>query len=74
MTQTTLKQTAMKLEELTKAGDGATFAWQDLRETLHHASTTEALVLLPLIDRAAQLMRDIAALKSAIASDASESR
>jgi len=57
-------------ESLTKAADSAAFVRNDLREALSGASATESLILLPLIERAATLKRDIEALQAARESDA----
>jgi len=57
-------------ESLTKAADSAAFVRNDLREALSGASATESLILLPLIERAATLKRDIEALQAARDSDA----
>lgn len=47
----------------------AGFTVSNLQAALAAASATEALVLLPLIERAAALARDIAAVELAITQD-----
>lgn len=55
----------MNLEELNQAADSAVFARDHLRQALKTASAVEALIIIPLIGRAAELERDIRALDSA---------
>ncbi len=59
----------LKLEHLQQAIDSAEFTHGHLRGALHAASATEALVILPLIERAAVLLREIRALNCAIQTD-----
>lgn len=56
---------AITTEELTKARDGAGMVAADLRAALAAGTPVEALVLLPLIQRANELSRDIEQLLSA---------
>ena len=60
----------MKSEYLIAAAHDAGFLSQDLRDALKSATATEALILLPLIERAATLRRNIDALVSALNEDA----
>lgn len=55
-----------KTEALTKASHSAGFALGDLRSALAGATAVESLVLLPLIEQAAQLKQRIDALLNAI--------
>lgn len=52
-------------EAVTKAAQTANLLCQDLREALHDATAIEALVLIPLIAKAATLEMDIKALDAA---------
>ena len=54
---------------LDSATHSAGFAITDLRDALHHATATECLIILPLIQRAAELERDIKQLLGAIRED-----
>jgi len=47
------------------AGDAADWLREELLAALSKSTAVEALVILPLIERAAQLRADIAALRSA---------
>jgi hypothetical protein len=58
-----------KTEALTKASHSAAFALGDLRSALATATATEALLLLPLIEQAAQLQQRVDALLGAIKND-----
>lgn len=55
-----------KTEALTKASHSAAFALGDLRSALAGATPVESLVLMPLIEQAAKLQRDIEALLTAV--------
>lgn len=55
---------------LPEAGNSTARATEQLQNALKLASQTESLALLPLIERAATLTRDIRALASAVQSDA----
>lgn len=57
-----------KLEELFKAADSAAFARNGLLEALKTATTTEFLVIMPLINRATLLEQDIRLLERAVRS------
>lgn len=59
---------ATTTEELTKARDGAGMVAADLRAALAAGTAVESLVLLPLVQRANELSRDIEQLLSARAS------
>ena len=50
---------------LLRAGISADWLRKDLLDALSQSTAVEALVILPLIERAAQLRADIAALRSA---------
>ena len=52
-------------EELTKTLHDTQFARDSLREALSKSNATEAIVLVDLIKRTAELERDIGALKQA---------
>lgn len=56
-------------EALTQAEHAAEFCRNDLRAALRDADATASLLLLPLIERASFLERDIAALRAAHDSD-----
>jgi hypothetical protein len=56
---------AVTTEELTKARDGAGMVVADLRAALAAGTSVEALVLLPLIQRANELSMDIERLLTA---------
>lgn len=56
---------AITTEELTKARDGAGMVAADLRAALAAGTPVEALVLLPLIRRAQELVQDIERLLAA---------
>jgi hypothetical protein len=58
-----------KTEALTKASHSASFVLGDLRSALATATAVEALVLLPLIEQAAQLQQRIAALLTAVSNE-----
>ena len=60
----------MKSEYLIAAANDAGFLRQELREALNTATATEALLILPLIERASILRRDIDALVAALNEDA----
>ena len=60
-----MDKAAISTEELTKARDGASMVADDLRAALAAATPVEALVLLPLIQRAEELVQDIERLLAA---------
>ncbi len=62
----------MKTENLTKATHDAEFLCGSLRDALTDADAVAALALLPLIERAAGLMRDLGALRAAVAARGAE--
>jgi hypothetical protein len=59
-------------EAMERARASAVFARNDLRGALVGASAMQSLLLLPLIERAALLARDIKAVIDAHTSDAEE--
>jgi hypothetical protein len=59
-------------ELLENAEHRASQCRQELRDALLDATALQTLAILPLIERAALLRRDIAALHEAIEDDASE--
>lgn len=63
-----MTKSAIATEELTKARDGAGMVATDLQAALAAGTPVEALVLLPLIRKAADLTREIEQLLSARAS------
>lgn len=56
----------MNTEQLTQADHSAAFMLSHLQQALTHANPVQALVLLPLIERAATLARDVGALLAAV--------
>jgi len=52
-------------EHLSKSEHELSFVRGDLRSALRTATAVEALIILPLIERAGTLARDIAALRTA---------
>jgi phosphoenolpyruvate-protein kinase (PTS system EI component) len=56
-------------DAITQAIDSAAVLREQLRDVLAGATATEALILLPLIERAASLLNDVRALREARAND-----
>ncbi|MEN6400849.1 MAG: hypothetical protein ABFD94_02795 [Armatimonadia bacterium] len=54
---------------LEQAENSAGFAVSDLQQALKRASALEGIMLLSLIERAALLKRDIAAMRAAVEAD-----
>lgn len=61
-----------KTDNLTKARDEAGFLVDDLRAAHTAGNAIESLILLPMIYKAADLLKDINALLGAIAANDSE--
>ena len=61
-----------KTDNLTKARDEAGFLVDDLRAAHSNGNAIESLILLPMIYRAADLLKDINALLEAILANDSE--
>lgn len=62
----------MSIETLTKAEQCAALLVADLQEALTQNSATASLLILPMIQRAAAIKDEIAALRQAAAIDATE--
>lgn len=64
----------MTIETLTKAEHCADLLVADLQEAMTNNSATASLLILPMIQRAAALKNDIAALRQATGIDAAEAK
>ena len=64
----------MTIEPITKAEQCAELLVADLQEAITHNSAVASLLILPMIQRAAALKNDIAALRQAAGIDAAEAK
>lgn len=64
----------MNIESITTAELAADVLIADLQEAASHNSAVASLLILPMIQRAAAIKSDIAALRQAVSIDATEAK